>query len=40
MREQSFMIVIPKDRSVIDDPKGFLDNLAANEHINIKNVDT
>ncbi|MBQ6017382.1 MAG: DUF4026 domain-containing protein [Clostridiales bacterium] len=39
MREQSFMIVIPKNRSVMDDPKGFLDNLAANEHINIKNVD-
>ncbi len=33
------MIVIPKERSVMDDPKGFLDNLAANEHINIKNVD-
>ena len=40
MREQSFMIVIPKDQSVIDDPNGFLDNLAASEHIDIKAGDT
>ena len=39
MREQSFIIVIPKDQSVIDDPNGFLDNLAASEHIKIQNVD-
>lgn len=39
MREQSFMTVIPKDQPVIDDPNGFLDNLAASEHIDIKHVD-
>lgn len=39
MREQSFMIVIPKDENVINDPKGFIDNLVASEHIKIKNCE-
>ena len=38
MREQSFMIVIPKDQSVVDDPNGFLDNLAASEHIRYRTL--
>lgn len=38
MREPSFMIVIPKNQSDIEDPEIFMNNLKDNEHVSIKNM--
>ncbi len=38
MKEPSYMIVIPKNEKDLDDPKVFMENLAKNEHIKIKDL--
>ena len=38
MKEPSYMIVIPMNEKDLEDPNVFMDNLAKNEHIRIKDL--
>ena len=38
MKEPSYMIVIPMNEKDLENPKVFMDNLAKNEHIRIKDL--